>query len=116
MTTRTHNPTTATDLLEGVTYAASGIGIAFMSFLAVIPGLLPTVALTAVLVAVLLIPLLVVGALLGLLFLGARLVLRAGRGFLRPVRSTGLRCEPTNKEARPSPPRALSSTTGAGPA
>ena len=42
----------ATELLDALTYAASGIGIAFFSFLAAIPGLLPVVALTAVAAAV----------------------------------------------------------------
>ncbi len=54
------------DLAFGLIDAFSGSGLAFMSFLAAVPGLLPAVILTVLLIAPLLIPLLVVGAAAGL--------------------------------------------------
>ncbi len=54
------------DLAFGLIDAFSGAGLAFMSFLAAVPGLLPAVILTVLLIAPLCVLLLVVGAAAGL--------------------------------------------------
>jgi hypothetical protein len=71
----------ATELLDELSDAASGIGLVFVSFLAAIPGLFPVVLLTAVGGAILLIPVLVlgvaIGAVIGIPVLIVRLSVRA---------------------------------------
>jgi hypothetical protein len=68
------------DICWGLIDAFSGAGLAFMSFLACIPGLLPAVIVGALLVAPLVIPPVVVGGAVWLVYrtllLGARLTAR----------------------------------------
>ena len=80
--------TTSSDVAGGLAEFGAGTGIAFMSFLAPIPGLLPCLLLAGIF----LIPVIVIGALLaipaGLVLLVARAVRR--RGQATPARtSTG---------------------------
>jgi hypothetical protein len=67
---------TTTELLESVADATAGLGLASMSFLGAIPGLLPMVALVILAVAIMVIPVVVFGALGAIPVLLARTVVR----------------------------------------
>ena len=99
----------AAELAEELTNLGSGIGLAFTSFLAGIPGLLPMVLLTALGLAIVVIPMLVVGiafgALLALGWLAARIVSRTV-SFITGTRQQagGLQAAP-ERPGTPSPTR-----------
>ena len=89
-TTPSSPPTrhTASELFESVADGTAAFGLAFMSFLGAVPGLLPMVALTLLAVVILVIPAVVVGAVVGLPVLLARLVVRrASRRWVRDMGS-----------------------------
>ena len=81
MATPAPSTPSATEMVEGLSDAVAGIGLAFITFLAAVPGLFPVVLLTVLLAAVVLIPMLIagaaIGAVLGLLVLVARAASRA---------------------------------------
>jgi hypothetical protein len=79
------------DLTFGLIDALSGAGLVFMSFLAPIPGLLPAVALTALLVAPLLIPPLVLGAVAWLAYIALRVTLRLSARVIAAITRAPLR-------------------------
>lgn len=84
-------PTAAavTDALEPWLTAIGGFGMAFTSFVGVIPGVLPSLALAAVLVAVVVIPALVVGMVLlviGLAFAALAALVSVPWAWLRGAR------------------------------
>jgi len=62
------------ELLEEVTNLSSGLGLAFTSFLAAIPGLLPMVLLTVAALAIIAIPMVIVGIAAGLVYLAIRAI------------------------------------------
>jgi hypothetical protein len=92
----------AADLAFGLMDALSGAGLVFMSFLAVIPGLLPAVILAALLIAPLLIPLFVVGA-AAVLLLG---VVRVAAWALSFAASPFVQLAPARRSV-PAPPEDL---------
>jgi len=99
-----YSPSTprATDLVDELTPAFAGTGVAFVSYLAAIPGLLPMVLLTALAAAILLIPLLVVSAAIGAVLGLLRLVARILSGGISVV----TRARVGRDQAQPAPRRA----------
>lgn len=67
------------ELIEATGDGLAGFGLAFMSFLGAIPGLLPVAGLTIVAGVVLLIPMLVIGLVVGALWGVAVLIIRLAR-------------------------------------
>jgi hypothetical protein len=108
--TRSAGPSQS-ELLEEVADLSSGLGLAFTSFLAVIPGLLPMALLTVAALAIVAIPMVVVGIAAGVVYLLVR-------GIARLVARIASVPRPSSPEsARPTAPRAApASPPGAPPA
>jgi hypothetical protein len=88
----------AEELLQETLDLSSGLGILGVTYLGVVPGFLPSVALALVAVAIVLAPLLVVGILFGALLLIGRLISRA---VVRTTRKpTGRHRDPRSGGAR----------------
>jgi hypothetical protein len=84
------------ELIEATGDGLAGFGLAFMSFLGAIPGLLPVAGLTIVAGVVLLIPMLAIGLVLGLLWGIAMLIVWLVRRLVailapRPVNGDSVR-------------------------
>ncbi len=87
-----------TQLLEEVADLSSGLGLAFTSLLAAIPGLLPVVLLTVAALAIVAIPMVIAGTAVGAAYL-----------LLRPIAHIAARAVSTFRPPAPEPERPVPS-------